>query len=138
MSHSLRIELRLDAAAVARQRTLGARRVWALKDPVLPGAQPAEDLGFHGLWAGKAQVCLHAGQAVRREARALLEKDAHFVMPIDVIEGGGDEPELFTGVGGERLEALALQRIEASRLAEEARRQSREAVAHGVGAEIEG
>ncbi len=41
----------------------------------------------------KAQVRLQAGHRVGREARALLQEDAHLVLPIDVVEGEGDEPE---------------------------------------------
>src|ERR1700674_801173 len=91
-SHSLRIEPRLHAGAVALERAFGAGRVGSLEDPGLPGRETAEDLRLHGLRAGEAQVRLDAGEAVGREGRALLEKDAHLVGPVDVVERRRDEP----------------------------------------------
>src|SRR5262245_66486002 len=60
-SYSPRIEGRLLAGAVALERTLLADRVGALEDPVLPGGQPREDLRFHGLGAGEAQIGFEPG-----------------------------------------------------------------------------
>ena len=53
------------------KRTLLADGVRADEHPVLPGGEPAEDLGLHRLGAGEAQRCLHARSARRaRAARA--------------------------------------------------------------------
>src|ERR1700689_1771913 len=93
-SDSFGVEHRLLPGAVALQCALLADRVWALEDPVLPRGQPGEDFRFHGLGPGEAQIGLHAGETVRREARAFLEEHAHFVVPIDVVEREGDETEL--------------------------------------------
>ena len=71
--------------AEAPQGTLGAHGVGPLEDPVLPGGQPAEDLGLHGLGPGEAEVGLHAREGVRREAGALLEREPHLVVPVDLV-----------------------------------------------------
>src|SRR5215468_12729873 len=92
-SYPSRIEHRLLAGAVALERALLADRVGALEDPVLPGGQPREDLRFHGLGPGEAQIGLEPGEAVGRKACALLQKDADLVLPIDIVERGGDESE---------------------------------------------
>src|ERR1700685_292502 len=74
LSHSRHIELRLLAGSVAAQRAGLADRVGALEDPVLPRGQAGEDFRFHGLGTGEAQIRFHAGEAVGRKARALLEE----------------------------------------------------------------
>src|SRR5690606_15914388 len=61
--------------------------VGAGEDPVLPGGQPAEDLGLQGLGAGEAQRGLHAGQRVGRERGALLAGDAQLVLEVDLVRG---------------------------------------------------
>ena len=80
-SRSLEIMARLDPirappvergpalAAVGRERALLADGVGTLEDPVLPGGEAAEDLRLHRFGAGEAQVGLHAGERVGREAR---------------------------------------------------------------------
>ncbi len=73
------------AGAVAAQGALGPDGVGALEDPVLPRREPGEDLGLHRLRAREAQVGLHAGEGVGREAGALLEGEAHLVVPVDVV-----------------------------------------------------
>src|SRR5204862_8066557 len=90
-----RIELRLLAAAVAPQRAVLADRVGALEDPVLPRGQAREDLRFHRLGPDKTQIRFHAGEAVGREARALLEEHPDLVIPVDVVEREGDKAEHF-------------------------------------------
>src|SRR5436190_12826899 len=137
-SNSVRIEVRLHASAVAFQRAFGAGGVGALEDPVLPGGEAAEDLRLHRLGAGKAQVGLHAGETVGGEGSALLQKDAHLVLPIDVIERRGDEAEALAVLGFERLARLGFGFIDTFWLAEKAGGQPCEVVAHRVGAETEG
>src|SRR5262249_51698750 len=83
-SHSLPVGTRLLAGAVAFQRALVADRVRALEDPVLPGGEPGEDLRLHRFRPAEAQVRFHRGERVGGEARALLEKDADLVLPVDV------------------------------------------------------
>src|SRR5450755_951245 len=80
--YSRHIEPRLLAASITPQRAVLADRVGALKDPVLPRSQAREDFRFHGLGADEAQIRLHAGEAVRREARAFLEKHPDLVVPV--------------------------------------------------------
>src|SRR4030088_2146078 len=102
--HSRHIELPLLAGAVAPQRAVLADRVGALKNPVLPRRQAREDFRFHGLRSNEAQIGFHAGQAVGREAGALLEKHPDLVVPVDIVEREGDEAERF---GLLRIERLA-------------------------------
>src|SRR6266478_6211596 len=83
--HSRHIELRLLAGAVTAQRAVLADRVGALEDPVLPRRQAGEDFRFHGFRPDEAQVSFHAGEAVGREAGALLEEHPDLVIPIDIV-----------------------------------------------------
>ena len=69
------------------------RRVRPLENPVLPGAQAAEDLALQGFRAAKTQTGLHSRQRVRREAAAFLQCQAHFVLPVDVVRNEGHESE---------------------------------------------
>ena len=43
------------------------------------------------LAAGEAQRCVHAGEGVGRQGDALLDGDARFVLPVDVVGGGSNE-----------------------------------------------
>ena len=61
-SDPLRIVFGAYAAAVALQRAVLADGVGPLEDPVLPRAQPAENLGFHGFRTGEAQIGLEPGK----------------------------------------------------------------------------
>src|SRR5215467_2101156 len=81
----LPLELRPLGLAVEGERAVLARRVGAGEDPVLPGRQAAEDLGLERLGADEAQRLLHAGQRVRRQRRALLDRDAELVLEVDVV-----------------------------------------------------
>src|SRR5262245_56979959 len=114
--HSRHIEFRLLAAAVAAQRALLADRVGALEDPVLPRGQPRKDFRFHRLWPGEAQACVHAGEAVEREACALLEEHADLVVPVDIVEREGDEPEFLRRLGIERLADARLDMVDVGRI----------------------
>src|SRR5690242_20866291 len=49
------------------ERAVLAGGVGAGEDPVLPGRQPAEDLGLEGLGADEPERLLHAGQGVGRQ-----------------------------------------------------------------------
>src|SRR4051812_10339524 len=83
--NALPVELRLRASSVNLQCALLAHRVWTLEDPVLPSRQTTEDARQHGLGAGEAQARFHAGEGVGREARAFLNGEADFLIPVDVI-----------------------------------------------------
>src|SRR5215218_9236308 len=85
LSRSFVIELRLRRLAVVRERPLRADGVGALENPVLPGREPAVNLGVERLGAGEAQGRLHAGQRVGGERGTLLDGDADFVLPIEVV-----------------------------------------------------
>src|SRR5208283_5588882 len=76
------VEFRLAAGAEYFQRPRLAHGVGPDEDPVLPCRKAAEDAGFHRLDHAEAQVRLHAGERIRREARALLEGDANLVVPV--------------------------------------------------------
>src|SRR5215472_1024759 len=98
-SYPLVIKDRLLAAAVAAQCAFGTDRAGALEDPVLPGGETRENLRFHGLRAGEAQIGFEAGQGIGREARPLLQEHAHLVAPIDVVAREGDEAEPLRRLG---------------------------------------
>src|SRR5262249_42166728 len=112
--HPLGVEHRLLPGAVAPERALIAARVGALEDPVLPGGEAREDLGFHRFRAAEAQIGLEPGERIGGEARALLEKHAYLV-PVDVIEREGDEPKRGRRLGVEHLAALGLGLVEIRR-----------------------
>src|SRR5262245_1012284 len=80
--HSVLVERRLHAAAIELQRALGADRVGALEDPVLPRAQPAENLRFHRLRTGETQVSLHARESIGANDDALLHHHSHLVVAL--------------------------------------------------------
>src|SRR3954469_8819928 len=124
-SHPPQVEGRLLPGAVAAQRALRPDRVRALEDPVLPGGEAGEDFCFHGLRAAEAQVRLHAGQRVGREARALFEEDAQLVLPVDVVEGEGDEAELLGLAGVERAARRGLRGLDGLGRGEKARLKAR-------------
>src|SRR5438132_704294 len=67
-----------------------------------PCAQPPENLRLHRLRAGEAQIGLHAGERVGREARAFLEHDADLVVPVVRFDRAGDEAERVGLLGLER------------------------------------
>jgi hypothetical protein len=117
-SHPPRIEHRFLAGAVALERALLADRVRSLEDPVLPGGQPREDLRFHRLGAAEAQVGFKPSQSIGREARALLEENADFVLPVDVVEREGHQAEFLRRLCVERLADLRLGAIEVGRIGE--------------------
>src|SRR6266581_2149547 len=87
ISDPLPVVVRALAGAVAAQRPVRPRRVGPLEDPVLPGGEPAEDLRFAGFRAGEAEVGLHPGQRVRREAGPLLDHQPDLVR-------AAEEPDL--------------------------------------------
>src|SRR5215813_12706005 len=93
-SNSCHVEPRLLTASVAPQCAVLADRIGPLENPVLPGGQARKNFRFHGLRPGEAQISFHAGERVRRETRALLAEHADLVVPVDVVEREGDEPEL--------------------------------------------
>src|SRR5499433_3743614 len=97
LSHPARIEYRLLAGAVALERALLADGVGALENPVLPSGEAGEDFRFHSLRAAEAQIGFEPGQAVGGKARALLQKHADLVLPIDVVEREGHKTQLLRG-----------------------------------------
>src|SRR5271163_1410199 len=120
------VEFAASAGAVALQRAALADGVRTLEDPVLPGREAAEDAGFHRLRPGEAKVRLHSGHRVGREARALLEEDAHFILPIDVVEDKRHETELVGLIGSQRLAHRPSGLLDLARLAEKSRAQPRQ------------
>src|SRR4051812_17127663 len=138
--HSLdsrHIEFRLLAAAVAAQRAFLTDRVRALEDPVLPRGEAREDFRFHRLGADEAQVRFHAGEAVGREAGALLQEYADLVVPVDVVEREGDETELFGLLGVQRGAHRGFRAFHIGWIGLEARLKPRQAMAHRIRAKIQ-
>jgi hypothetical protein len=82
------------AAAVALQGATLAGRVGPRKDPVLPGREPAEYLRRNRFIADKAQIRLHSGQCVRRQAGALFKCQPDLVFPIQFVRSKGHEAKL--------------------------------------------
>src|SRR6201982_34276 len=121
-SHPARIERRLLAGAVALERALLADGVGALKNPVLPSGEAGEDFRFHGLRAAEAQIGFEPAEAVGGKARALLEKHADLVLPVDVVEREGHETESLSRLGTEHLAARGLRPLERGRIGKEAAR----------------
>ncbi len=116
--------LKLDA--------LLADRIGPLEDPVLPRGEPAEDASGHRFRAGEAQAGFHPGQRVGAQARALLERDADFVLPVDLIRRRGDQAELSGTPGIQHLVSRNRRH-----LAAEMRLDAGQAVGHRVSAEVE-
>ena len=81
----------------------GPDGVRALEDPVLPRREAGEDLALERLGPGEAERRLHAGERVGREGGALLDGDAHLVVPVDVVGRERHEPGLGGGRGVEVL-----------------------------------
>src|SRR5580692_6730687 len=98
-SDSLPVVVRPLAGPVTAQRPVRSRGIGPLENPVLPGGEPAENLRLAGLRAGKAEIGLHAGQRVRREAGPFLDHEPYLVGPVEVVRGLGDQAEPL-GVGG--------------------------------------
>src|SRR6266487_5382601 len=103
ISDPLPVVVRALAGAVAAQRPVRPRRVGPLEDPVLPGGEPAEDLRFAGFRAGEAEVGLHPGQRVRREAGPLLDHQPDLVRPVEIVRDLGDQAEPRRVGGGQVL-----------------------------------
>src|SRR5580704_16665732 len=130
------MEPRPCAAAVELQRTLLTGRVRTRKDPVLPSPKPAEYLGRDSLGAGEAQIRLHPGQRVGRQARALLDRQADFVLTVEPVRREGYETVFERGVGVERLGGQLVE-CRGPGFIVEAGRQPRAAIDHFQTAEIE-
>src|SRR5215467_15909316 len=93
-SNSGFVEARLATGAVQAQGALLADRVRSLENPILPRRQPRKNLRLHGLRAAEAKIGFHTGQGVGGKARALLEKEANLILPVDVIERERHQTEL--------------------------------------------
>src|ERR1700726_1792957 len=130
--HSRHIELRLLTGAVAAQRAVLADRVGALEYPVLPRRQAGEDFRFHGFGPDEAQIGFHAGEAVGREAGALLEEHPDLVIPVDIVERKGHEPKLLGLFGVDRLADFFFRALKVLRIGLKARLQPRQSVAHRI------
>src|SRR5215831_19436932 len=111
-SDALEVEASLLAGAVDLERTLLADRVRALEDPVLPRRQATEHTRREVLAGAETQVRFEARERVGRHRGAFLDRDAHFVVPVDVIGRRGDETERERGVGVERTADRAARRGE--------------------------
>src|SRR5580704_4274854 len=129
-SYSSLVEARLAAGAVEPQRALFADRIRPLEDPILPGGQPRKDLRFHCLWTAEAKVGLQAGEAVGGETRALLQKQADLILPIDVVESKRHKTELFRPLRVELLPDRLVSVLPCRLVVEEPCGEPGEAIAH--------
>ena len=112
LSNAPHVEDGFLPGAVAAQCAFFTNRVRPLEDPVLPRGQTPKNLGFHRLRAGKAQVRLHAGHGVGREARAFLQEDAQLFIPVEVLVGRSDDAELGRLRAFDRLADFSFERAE--------------------------
>src|SRR5439155_1686938 len=124
------------ARAVDLERALRADSVRALEDPVLPRREAAEDLALERLGPAEPNRRLHTGERVGRERRALLERDADLVVPVDVVRCERDEPGLRRGGGVQIFAETRAELVRSAGLGQESARQPREAVDHRIGAEV--
>src|SRR2546422_8981575 len=94
VSHARPVEPGLLARPEHLEGSVLADRVRPAEDPVLPGGEPAENTRRHALAAAEAQILFEARQRIGRERGALLDGDAQLVVPVDLIRGPSDEPQL--------------------------------------------
>ena len=87
------------AGVVKFQRTRLSNSIWALENPILPGAEAGEYFGFHGFGTDETERGFHAGQGVRGEACPLLNGQADFILPIDITGGKGHQPQIIGRLG---------------------------------------
>src|SRR5690349_16511513 len=130
------IELRLGAASVYLERAALSDRVGAAEDPVLPGAEPAVYARLHALLAGKAKIRFHAGERIGRKAGALLDRNAHLVVPVEVVRREGDQAQSRGRRGVELLPDARSRSFDGLRLAAVMRSNAGLVFQHGVMAEI--
>ena len=108
------------AGAEAAQRALGADGVGALEDPVLPGGQAGEDLASPSSPDRRSgRLASIAGERVGREAVALLEHQAHLVVPVEVVGRERHEPASGPSAARRSLPMSARGGLEAGRRAPE-------------------
>src|SRR5262249_59302380 len=107
-----------------------------LEDPILPGREAREDLALERLRPAEPERGFHAGQRVRREGRALFDREPYFVIPVDVVGREGDKSSVGRLLCSEILADSPLEIVRTSGLAEEATRESRQPVDHRVRTEI--
>src|SRR6266700_2880365 len=107
--HPLPVEFGFRAAAVHFQRAVLAHRVWADEDPVLPGGEPGP----------------------------LLDRDAHLLVPIEIVGREGDQAQFGGGLGAELLADARACRVDRFRFAAEMRTDTRLLADHRIGSEIQ-
>src|SRR2546427_12321505 len=127
-SHSPAVELAPLARAIHHERALRSDRVRALEDPVLPRRQPAEDLALERLRTAEPERRLQAGERVGREGRALLERDPHFVVPVDLVGREGHEARLGGRRGVQVLADTGAELLSPAGVREVPAREARQAV----------
>src|ERR1700739_1859274 len=92
VSAPVRVEARPLAGAIDLQRALLTDRVGTLENPVLPRGQAREDPRVKGFSTIEAQIGFHPGQRIGTHRDTLLDGDACFVVPIDIVRVAGDQP----------------------------------------------
>src|ERR1700682_5003979 len=104
---------------VTAEGALFTRGVRTLEDPVLPRGEPSEDLGLDRLRAREAQARLPARRRVARAAHAPLDREAHLIVPVDLVEHRGHESQLVGLLRFETDPDDGRQCVKVGRLAEE-------------------
>src|SRR5439155_15095615 len=80
----------------------------------------------------EAQILFEAGQRVGRERSALLDGDPQLVVPIDVVRGSRDEPQLERTRRRDRRPAYGSQRAGAPGIGGKALDEARASLQRGV------
>jgi len=112
--YSFPVEPGFAAGPEYLERARLTHRIRPGEDPVLPGRQAPEDAGLQRLGAAEAQIRFHRGQRVGRQARALLQRDADFVIPVELIGRCRDQAQLQRFGCGQRPPACALRLVTAA------------------------
>src|SRR5882724_11258070 len=107
--NSFPVEFGFAAGSEDFQCAVFADGIGAIENPVLPGGQASEDARFHGLGAGEAEVGFHAGQRIGRQVGAFLDRDAHFLIPVDVVRGERHQAQFERGVRTDSVSDLRLR-----------------------------
>src|SRR5690606_34803276 len=97
------IKVGLFALAVQTEPALLARCSGTVEDPVLRGAEAAENAGFHGFARSGAQVGFKGGEGIWRQCTALFKRQTYFIVPIQAVQGVRDQAGLFSLLRGSPL-----------------------------------
>src|SRR5260370_20600464 len=97
---------------------------------MLPGRKSAEDLRIHRFGARETDVLLEARERIGRKARALFDRHADLVVPVDVVRRERDQP-FFDRLARFEAGSCSGKLFGATGLAEKANLEARETAAGG-------